>query len=83
MIECKVNKGESTVMANGTTVELAAELALLIGRIYDALKADNPGNADYFRTMLQVALFDDSPTWNVSHASGVTIVSSRSAKEEN
>lgn len=48
MIECKVNERDCAVMASGSTVELAAELGLLIGRIYNSLKDNNPDNAAFF-----------------------------------
>ena len=81
MIECKVNKGETAVMASGSTVELAAELGLLIGRIYNALKDNNPDNADFFRFMMKRGLDDDSPVWNQSQTPDVAIVLSRPVKK--
>lgn len=81
MIECKVNKMECAVMASGSTVELAAELGLLIGRIYSALKDNNPGNADFFRFMVKRGLDDDSPVWNFSQKHDVAIVLSRPGKK--
>lgn len=81
MIKCKVNKGESTVMASGSTVELAAELGLLIGKIYNALKDNDPDNADFFRFMMKRGLDDDSPVWNFSQKHDVAIVLSRPVKK--
>lgn len=81
MIECKVSKGEPSVMASGSTVELAAELGVLIGRIYSALKDNDPDNADFFRFMVKCGLDDASPVWNCSKAPGVAIVMSRPGKK--
>lgn len=81
MIECKVNKDEAAVMASGSTVELAAELGLLIGKIYNALKDNNPGNADFFRFMVKRGLDDDSPVWDCPKKPDVAIVMSRPGKK--
>lgn len=81
MIECKVNKREAAVMASGSTVELAAELGLLIREIYNAMKDNNPDNADAFRFMMKRGLDDDSPVWDRSEKHGVAIVMSSPGKK--
>lgn len=81
MIECKVNNGEVAVMASGSTVELAAELGLLIGDIYSAMKDNDPDNAVFFRSMVKRGLDDDSPVWNCSKKPDVAIVMSSPGKK--
>lgn len=81
MIECKANKREAAVMARGSTVELAAELCLLIGGIYNALKDNDPGNAELFRIMMNFSLDDAAPVWNCSKKPDVAIVMSRPGKK--
>lgn len=81
MIECKVNNREASVMASGSTVEIAVDLCSMIGQIYSALKDNNPDNAVFFRSMMKRSLDDASPVWNCSKNPDVAIVLSRPVKK--
>lgn len=80
MIKANIDKSESVVMASGTTQELAAELGLMVGRIYGSLKERNPRTAGVFRIALQAVVSDASPIWQIDTAPDLAIVMETPAK---
>ena len=80
MIKANIDKSKSAVMASGTTQELAAELGLLVGRIYKVVKDRNPRTADVFRIAVQAVVSEASPIWQIDTAPDLAIVMERPAK---
>ena len=81
MIKANIGKGQSVVAASGTTQDIVAELGLMVGRIYNALKERNPRNAGVFRIALQYVVSDASPIWRVDTAPDLAIVMERPVKD--
>lgn len=52
---------------------VAAEVAAVIGSIFNAFKNQSPMKAEMFRMAIAVALQPDSPTWNPGDNELVTI----------
>lgn len=82
MIKATIDKGQSVVAASGTTQDIVAELGLMVGRIYNAMKERNPRNAGVFRIALQAVVSDASPIWQIDTAPDLAIVMERPAKSE-
>ena len=74
MIKANIAKGKSVVAASGTTQDIVAELGLMVGRIYNAMKEQNPRNAGVFRIALQAVVSDASPIWQIDTAPDLAIV---------
>lgn len=81
MIKASIDKGESVVAATGTTQDIVAELGLMVGHIYNAMKERNPRGAGVFRIAVQAAVSDDSPVWRLDSAPDLAIVMDRPAKD--
>ena len=82
MIKATIDKGQSVVAASGTTQDIVAELGLMVGRIYNAMKERNPRNAGVFRIALQAVVSDASPIWQIDTAPDLAIVMERPVKSE-
>lgn len=82
MIKATIDKSQSVVAASGTTQDIVAELGLMVGRIYNAMKERNPRNAGVFRIALQAVVSDASPIWQIDTAPDLAIVMERPAKSE-
>ena len=82
MIKATIGKGQSVVAASGTTQDIVAELGLMVGRIYNAMKERNPRNAGVFRIALQAVVSDASPIWQIDTAPDLAIVMERPVKSE-
>ena len=82
MIKATIDKGQSVVAASGTTQDIVAELGLMVGRIYNAMKERNPRNAGVFRIALQAVVSDASSIWQIDTAPDLAIVMERPAKSE-
>lgn len=82
MIKANIGKGVAMVMESGTTQNIAAELGLIVGRIYNAMKERNPRNAGVFRIAVQAVVSDASPVWQIDTAPDLAIVMERPAKSE-
>lgn len=52
---------------------VAAEVAAVIGSVFNGFKTESPKKAELFRLALVVALQPDSPTWNPGDNECVTI----------
>ena len=81
MIKATIDKGKSVVAASGTTGDIAAELGLMVGRIYNAMKERNPRNARVFRIALQAVVSDASPIWQIDTAPDLAIVMETPVKD--
>lgn len=81
MIKATIDKGKSVVAASGTTGDIAAELGLMVGRIYNVMKERNPRNAGVFRIALQAVVSNDSPIWQVNTAPDLAIVMETPVKD--
>ena len=53
----------ATVDVVGNPIEIAAELGVAIGDIYNAMKKTSPGMEKVFRQMMQSIVSDHAPTW--------------------
>lgn len=47
----------------GGPVELAAEVGLMIGRMYAEVSAIEPKAGDILKKLLQITMVDESPAW--------------------
>ena len=81
MIKANIDKGQSVVAASGTTGDIAAELGLMVGRIYSVIKERNPCRADVFRLAVPAVVSNDSPIWQVNTAPDLAIVMERPVKD--
>lgn len=81
MIKASIDNGKSVVAASGTTQELTAELGLIVGRMYSALKERNPRGAGVFRISVQAVVSDASPIWQIDTAPDLAIVMERPVKD--
>ena len=81
MIKASIDKGQSVVAASGTTQDIVAELGLMVGRIYNAMKERNPRNASVFRIALQAVVSNASPIWQVNTAPDLAIVMETPVKD--
>lgn len=69
MLKCDLDakKGTARVEANGSVLEITADIAYIINDLYGAIKRGNPSAADMFKFfMKQVVYDDDSPIWNLN-----------------
>lgn len=71
MIRAMISKEGATVMASGSTKELAAEVCLMVGSMWSSMKKRDEDNAEAFRMMLKAALTDEtSPVWKEDEYEG-------------
>lgn len=81
MIKANIDKGQSVVAASGTTHDIAAELGLMVGRIYNVVKERNPRGAGVFRIAVQAVVSDASPIWQIDTAPDLAIVMETPVKD--
>lgn len=81
MIKANIDKGKTVVAASGTTQDIVAELGLMVGRIYNAMKDRNPRSAGVFRIALQAIVSDASPIWQIDTAPDLAIVMETPVKD--
>ena len=71
MIRAMISNEGVTVMASGSTKELAAEVCVLVGSMWSSMKKRDEDNAEAFRMMLKAALTDEtSPVWEEDKYTG-------------
>ena len=71
MIRAMISNVGATVMASGSTKDLAAEVCALVGSIWSSMKKRDENNAEAFRLMVKAALTDEtSPMWTGMDLSG-------------
>ena len=71
MIRAMISNVGATVMASGSTKELAAEVCGLVGSLWSSMKKRDEYNAEAFRMMLKAALTDEtSPVWKEDEYTG-------------
>ena len=82
MILLKYNGNESTVLADGSALDILTELTFCVGKLYARLASGAPPEfAKYFKTVLQHSFSDESPVWDVGlkDATGCCIVTDKAA----
>ena len=71
MIRAMISNENVTVMASGSTKELAAEVCALVGSMWSSIKKRDENNAEAFRLMVKAALTDEtSPVWKEDEYTG-------------
>lgn len=75
MIEAKIDRGRVKVVADGSVVQLTAELCMLISGLYgNYLSAGRTGAAETFRTLMAVSVASpESSVWTASGGEGVMV----------
>lgn len=64
MLKIEVDKTRAQILHSGDAIEVAIEVGIVAGNIYQALKTENPQNAEAFRKVFQtIVKKDDSPIW--------------------
>ena len=71
MIRAMISNVGATVMASGSTKDMAAEVCALVGSMWSSMKKRDENNAEAFRLMVKAALTDEtSPVWKEDAYSG-------------
>lgn len=63
MLYVNVHKNDAEIRYQGDPIQIAVELSIVTGTIYNALKTENELGAEPFRTVFLQCLSPDSPTW--------------------
>lgn len=75
MLEIKLKDGVvERMVAAGSTLDLVAEVGVVVSAIHDTMRKSAPGSAELFRAGLQNILGDDtSPIWTARATGGTGI----------
>lgn len=80
MLKIEVDKAGAQILHDGNAIGVAVELGIVAGNIYQALKSEDPQNAELFRAALQMIVKEnDSPVWEAEE--GQTVVRMPSMKK--
>ena len=83
MIRAMISNEGVTVMASGSTKELAAEVCMLVGSVWISMKKRDENNEEAFRLMLKAALTDEtSPVWKEDEYTGGLAIAMMHEMEE-
>lgn len=63
MLYVNVHKNDAEIRHQGDPIQIAVELSIVTGNIYNALKTENELGAELFRSAFIQCLSPDSPTW--------------------
>ena len=74
MIKCEIVDSVCKAEIEGRTVEIALELAALIGTVYSSLSRHDPDEAALFRMCMKGSLQDNSPVWKEDPGEGVSML---------
>lgn len=70
MIKCKVDKGVEMLQVAGSNVTIAAEIGMMVGQIYKALRNQNEMTAKTFQMMVLITMMPSAPTWKLKDEDG-------------
>lgn len=74
MIKLYVEENKSRIEHQGDPIEVAAEMSLACGAIFNALKTRDILAAEFFRAALIKSLDPDSPAWEAHDTATITVV---------
>lgn len=80
MILLKKDKDETVVLAEGSAIDILAELTFCVGKLYARLASGVPPEiSKAIKVMLQDCFSDESPVWDVdvNDAAGFCIVTDK------
>lgn len=64
MIDCRIERDQlRRLNASGVPTDMAAEVGLLVWKLYSACCKSTPEGAAQFKAAVQACMWDDSPVW--------------------
>lgn len=76
MLEIKLKDGAvSKMVATGSTLDLVAEVGVIVSAIHDTMRKNSPGSAELFREGVKSILCDDASAVWTARATGGTGIS--------
>lgn len=81
MIKCKVDKCVEMLQVAGSNETIAAEIGLLVGQVYKALRNQNEMAAKQFQKMILITMMPIAPTWELEAKDGEVTICQVTVKE--